>query len=568
MVSIRVPRPRTLAAGALLLLLLPAVPSLAIRAASPRTAPAEYVASAAPLGDPFHALLARSRDLGSAAPSQTVAFLVRLRDPLARRRVEELAAIYTPSSKSFGHYQTARYESAPPTVRAARAFLSRLGMTAVWEPGSSWLVLKGPAQAVERVFQVRIHDYVASSGRRFYAAAGDPLIPRQLAGVITGTGHISSYPDRQPNIIPADGLRPRDLLTAYDITPLRSRHLDGSGETIAFIEIDGFRQADLNAFTQHFSLPAMHPTIAAGTSLLKVQGEAELDLEIAHEIAPGARLVVYNCSAVCTNNQMLQLESQAVRVNERSIISISLGGCEQAEGAQYVQSESNVFAQADALGETVLVASGDTGAYTCLEQDYSAAPSPRYVGVSSPASDPNVTAVGGSSLDLNANSTWYREQAWQNSASTSGSGGGMSAYFSRPSWQRGPGALTSYDTKNRREVPDIAGDADPLTGAQVVISGQLTQVGGTSQATPIWAAMMALIDQYLRKQGRPVAGFLNPALYSLAAGRPAYPPFHDITQGDNLLYPATPGFDLATGLGTPDAWNLARDLATYEGGKP
>jgi kumamolisin len=212
------------------------------------------------------------------------------------------------------------------------------------------------------------------------------------------------------------------------------------------------------------------------------------------------------------------------------------------------------------------VASGDSGAYTCLQQDWSASPSPQYIGVSTPASEPNVTAVGGTFLSLHANSSWYREAVWQNAPATAGSGGGMSQYFVRPSWQRGPGVVNSYDTNSRREVPDISADADPLTGAQVVISGQLTQVGGTSQATPIWAGMMALIDQYLRQQGHPVAGFLNPALYTLAASRPAYPPFHDITLGDNLAYPATPGYDLATGLGTPSAWNLARDLAAYEGG--
>ncbi|MBV9281676.1 MAG: S53 family peptidase, partial [Chloroflexi bacterium] len=331
-------------------------------------------------------------------------------------------------------------------------------------------------------------------------------------------------------------------------------------------EIDGFKQADLNAFAQHFSLPSMTPTLAAGSSDLKVEGEAELDLEVAHEIAPGARLVVYNCSLTCSTSDMLNLETRAVQATAHGIISISLGGCESAEGSSAVQAENNVFAQADALGESVLVASGDSGAYTCLEQDWGGAPSPQAIGVSAPASEPSVTAVGGTSLDLHANSTWYREEAWQNAAATAGSGGGISQYFARPSWQRGPGVVNFYDTTNHREVPDISADADPLTGAQVVISGQLTQVGGTSQATPIWAGMMALIDQYLRQQGRTVAGFLNPALYALAANRPTYPPFHDITVGDNLVYPATPGYNLATGLGTPDAWNLARDLAAYAGG--
>jgi kumamolisin len=113
-----------------------------------------------------------------------------------------------------------------------------------------------------------------------------------------------------------------------------------------------------------------------------------------------------------------------------------------------------------------------------------------------------------------------------------------------------------------RELPDISAVADPLTSAQVVIGGSLTEAGGTSQAAPIWAGMTALINQYLKKQGRPVAGFLNPSLYRLVSANPPYPPLHDVTLGTNLAYSAGPGYDMATGLGTPDAWNLARDLAS------
>jgi kumamolisin len=117
-------------------------------------------------------------------------------------------------------------------------------------------------------------------------------------------------------------------------------------------------------------------------------------------------------------------------------------------------------------------------------------------------------------------------------------------------------------------VPDVAGDADPLTSAQVVIGGNLTEAGGTSQAAPIWAGITALVNGYLKGHGKPVAGFVNPALYRLAAGSPTYPPFHDVTVGGNLVYPAGPGYDMATGLGTPNAWNLARDLLIQKGGKP
>jgi kumamolisin len=114
-----------------------------------------------------------------------------------------------------------------------------------------------------------------------------------------------------------------------------------------------------------------------------------------------------------------------------------------------------------------------------------------------------------------------------------------------------------------RQVPDVAAIADPETSVAVNINGEFTEEGGTSQATPVWAGMTALINQYLLSKGLRVAGFMNPALYSLAAAKQPYPPFHDVTLGTNLAYPAGPGYDLATGLGTPIAWNLARDLESY-----
>jgi subtilase family serine protease len=116
-----------------------------------------------------------------------------------------------------------------------------------------------------------------------------------------------------------------------------------------------------------------------------------------------------------------------------------------------------------------------------------------------------------------------------------------------------------------RQEPDVSADADPTTGAAVYSPsyGGWIQGGGTSQAAPIWAGLTALINQYLLSKHLPVSGFVNPALYALAAGHPIYPPFYDVTVGSNLHFAAKPGYDLASGLGTPNAWNLARDLEAY-----
>ena len=135
----------------------------------------------------------------------------------------------------------------------------------------------------------------------------------------------------------------------------------------------------------------------------------------------------------------------------------------------------------------------------------------------------------------------------------------MSA-FARPAWQTGPGTGGQIDTGDGREVPDVSADADPTTGNFIIQNGKEQVGGGTSLAAPIWAGFTAIIDQYLKASHDPPVGFFNPALYDLANSSVPYPPFHDITEGGNDLYPATPGYDMVTGLGSPNVYNLARDL--------
>ena len=147
----------------------------------------------------------------------------------------------------------------------------------------------------------------------------------------------------------------------------------------------------------------------------------------------------------------------------------------------------------------------------------------------------------------------------------------MSVRFSTSPPGRGPGVTGNKDNpRHARTVPDVVADADPQSGMAIFVDGSWSQGGGTSLATPLWSGMAAAINTYLVRKGLKKMGFVNPALYDLAAAKPAFAPFHDITVGNNLRYAAGPGFDVATGLGSPDAWNLARDLETYQrnGGRP
>ena len=177
---------------------------------------------------------------------------------------------------------------------------------------------------------------------------------------------------------------------------------------------------------------------------------------------------------------------------------------------------------------------------------------------------------GGTRLYLNANGTYDHETAWEGALSDSGGGGGLANGIARPSWQTGTGVQNSF-SNGSREVPDVAADADPGTGRAIYTSGPanpdgsfppggLTPIGGTSAATPFWAASMALIQQYATSQKAGRIGFVDPMLYTIAAGGAPFPAFHDVTIGGNRFYQATAGWDFATGLGSPDVFNLARDI--------
>jgi kumamolisin len=531
-----------------------------------------------PSSNLFLAMLRHDRNLGPVKGTQQVSFLVVLRRRNAAQQQAALTAIYDPHSPQYGKFETpaewaARYGPSPAAVQSARQRLAHLGLATGWQPGSTSMQISGPARTIERVFAVSVRWYRAAGGQRFWASGRDPRVPAWLRPLVTEVGHLSSYgvsalrPILRPaRLVPPDGLTPSDMLATYDIRPLRQAGADGSGQTIAFIELDGYHQSDLDAFTKQFNLPAMHPEIKYGDKLTDVSGETELDMEVAHEIAPGARLLLYNCSSTCTSSDIPAVENAAAKDNPKSIISVSLGGCELAEGSSDAHAENSAFQQADALGESAFVASGDSGAFECLTQNWGAPPTQQYVGLSCPACTPSVTAVGGTHVSLNQNGSYYREEAWEDPLQTAGTGGGVSTIFSRPSWQTGPGTNSPYNTNNARMVPDVAADADPLTSAKIYVQGSFVEVGGTSQATPIWAGITALMNQYLESHGGHAAGFLNPAVYALAANAPRYPPFRDVTIGSNLVYPAGPGYDLATGVGTPDVWNLVRDLAAYQKG--
>src|SRR5437868_12257089 len=178
----------------------------------------------------------------------------------------------------------------------------------------------------------------------------------------------------------------------------------------------------------------------------------------------------------------------------------------------------NIFKQGASQGQSFYAASGDNGAYDCGDSRLT---------VDSPASDPYITGTGGTNLALNADGSYKSESAWSNpnTSPATGSGGGVSNYFARPSWQTGPGVANSY-SNGKRQVPDVALDADPQTGYSVYVTYNRSTgwnvVGGTSAAAPAWAAFTGVYNQYAAAYGKPNLGYANSTLYSAGSVAQAY----------------------------------------------
>jgi kumamolisin len=370
--------------------------------------------------------------------------------------------------------------------------------------------------------------------------------------------------------VPNGALSPQGLLEAYQATPL-SNNQQGSGETVVFLEGSPVEQSDLNAFTQKFSLPPIQLQTVGGNAPggASQSDEADMDIETVHGIAPQARLVYYDVASApgITNSSDLgaaiALSIAAIAHQfPGAVISASLGLCERTQNSADMQAISSAAAAEEATGGTMYASSGDTGGADCGNFGADSLTSAK--GVELPAAAPNVTGVGGTTLSVTTDGGYAGESTWSMPMMSQGSGGGVSTIAARPSWQTGPGVGGS-GIPDMREVPDVAADADPVTGAAYITNGQLQSGGGTSLSAPIWAGFTALIDQFLHNSGQAPIGFANPLFYKLAAETQlSPPPFHDVTVGGNVFYQAGPGYDPVTGLGSPDVAALAQYILNLD----
>jgi subtilase family serine protease len=457
----------------------------------------------------------------------------------------------------------ARFGADPLLVRRALGQLESVGLHGEWRTGSQLATAAGPVRAVERYFGVELHDYQLPDGTRFHAADREPRIPQAIATVVSGVTGLDDFSHYQTHAIRPGGLTPLDIRTVYGIDSLTSRGLDGSGQTIVLPEIDDLPNlADLAAFARKFDLPPFDVTVKRDVrSWGRPQGqgkpgsEVTLDLEVIHAIAPRAKLVPYISSPQI--DQTAAAFDALVSQNPGAIISDSIGACEAGLPSDVLQQGMESNDRAVAQGMSHFVAAGDRGAYDCGEN--------RPPSVDFPSALPTVTSVGGTTIFQTPQGAYQKEAAWGNPISQAGTGGGLSQHFKRPAYQKGPGVANQFSNGNR-QVPDVAAAADENSGYHIVLGGRDRQIGGTSAAAPVWAAVTALIDQDFQKRGLKPVGFANPALYWMGqnGSQLSRSPFHQVTEGNNLAYPAGPGWNYCTGLGSLQANALESAFEAYQ----
>lgn len=394
---------------------------------------------------------------------------------------------------------------------------------------------------------------------------GEILVPEDLADVITSVTGLDGRPlGRRRVRVPRDAAGASSPPTAGAVPPWYTgaqiadlykfpAGYDGTGQTVAILEIGGgFHQDELDAYFKHFGLDSPAVTVASyeggGSnspgSDKKHDREVMCDLEVLGAAAPGARIVMYFAPGA-TEHDWLTAMSAIVhdKVNEPSIVSISLGDAEENWTAQFLHDFNDVLHSAAAIGVTVCVASGDDGS-SDGETDGKAH-------VDFPASSPYVLACGGTKITSRSP---LQEVVWNN-GSDGASGGGVSRFFALPHWQNASNVPAAVKPAGpaRRGVPDVAGHADPLSGYRLFVDNEWIVYAGTSAVAPLWAALVARLHH---ARGTPT-GFLTPELYAL----PGTSAFHDITQGKNGDYGAAAGWDPCTGLGSPNGAEIHVGLA-------
>ncbi len=540
-----------------------------------------------------------------------------------------VTAVSTPGSPDYHHYLARgsfgpRFGPSAGTLAAVRTWLRAAGLAVgATAPDRLTVTASGTVTEVERAFGVAESTVRLPSGRVALLASAAPAVPVSLAPAVAGVVGLTTTVRPAPAFttarrLPGGGGRstagspmgpsadvgsPRPALAAptacsaaaelaqatgadtpagfaqaYAFDALYGEGRVGHGVTIGLEELEQYNASDVAEYESCFglSVPVTDVNVDGGAPPVGQSGEAALDIEDVAGLAPGASIVVY--SAPASSSGSLDDLQAMVDDDQAQVLSTSWGVCDPGLVGGVATTENVLLEQAAAQGQTFVAAAGDSGAEGCYQSNQASADTA--LAVDDPADQPFALGVGGTTLP--SPSDPGGQTVWNNSEGAGG--GGVSQDFPMPTWQAGPGVVSSLSSGTPcsaspgeyaycREVPDVSAAADPSVGGYLeYFEGQWDVVGGTSGAAPLWAALVADVDQGC---GAPV-GFANPALYAAAAGSDAAATFTDVTSGNNnpmaytgtsdaqgsggALYPATVGYDMASGLGTPIASGIAAAL--------
>jgi kumamolisin len=495
-----------------------------------------------------------------------VGLQLRNRDELERF----LADVQNPNSSNYGRFLTqdefnARYAPTADAEQRVVDYLYSNGLAVTDRFPNRLLVgAAGSVAALERAFGVELYN-VNFRGEAHYATINEPTWPADIADSVVGVvglddlsamhAHVRSA---QPAVAPSAALgsyccalSPTDVAKFYD----NATGYTGGGQTLVIAGAYAWSNTDVTAFDSQWGLPALPGgsgqvcTGSSGSGGCKFSRqnsiEISLDVEYAHGTAPGA--VILNYMAASTSlSAFITMYEQIVTDNPGHVVTTSWGSCEAGTPTASQVTDDNIFANANSIGQTWFAASGDDGSNDCGNAS---------VTVDNPANSPHVMGVGGTTptcssgmIPSNPGCGGYgSESGW------SDSGGGISQVFARPTFQAGCGVPSG----TQRLVPDVALEADTSPGNYVVSGGVWYLVGGTSDAAPQWAGLFAELNQEIGGSG---LGNPGARLYGACGSDSGV--FHDITTGSNGAYSAGVGYDMVTGLGSPDAANLLAVLGS------
>ena len=539
-----------------------------------------------------HPLARAEFDAGSVAAELPMQRMVLVLQPSAAQADSLdalLEALQNPASRYFHQWLTPeqfaeRFGASVEDVQRIENWLQSHGMQIdEIAPSRRAITFSGTASQVERAFATRIRQYRVN-GALHVANSTDPSIPAALAPVVAGVLSLNDFPLHamlssrgtpvsQVTYGNTHYVTPGDLAVIYDVNPLYTQGLDGSGQSIAVVARSNINLSDVHSFRARFGLPANDPEVIVngndpGTSNSGELMEATLDVEYAGALARSSTVKFVTSASTSASDGSYLSAQYIVNQNLAPVMTMSFGVCEAELGASGNAFIESLWQQAAAQGITVLVSAGDSGAAGC---DSASSTQAQYgLGVNGLCSTPYDLCVGGTQLDDTANPSQYwsasnvsgnasalgyiPEVVWNES--TPGlwaGGGGSSTLYRKPAWQTGEGVPSD----GKRDVPDLSLTAAGHDGYMIFKGGQQFVVAGTSAATPSLAGIFALVAESAGTR----LGVANSTLYALANQQGSAAAFHDVTDGSNSVpgltgYSAAAGYDPASGLGSVDANEL------------